>query len=177
MPTYVCSERSPDERSDILVLPSRAWSTGRCTQATARRAPLGVPDTSHSRKSIRAGSPGFRFAHPGYLLRSARSGRYHPRRMELDARPDVLRHRDRPAQFARDHRRPHPVPAQEDLSGHRPFEQGARRAHPGKVGEGFAEGVLEQFHNECRRWRNDLGALPLPARTRACPSSALVSTD
>src|SRR5262245_48964678 len=74
--------------------------------------------------------------------------------MELGARPDVLRHRDRSAQFARDHRRVHPVPAQEDLSGHCPFEQGARRAHPGKVGEGFAEGVLEQFHDECRRWRH-----------------------
>src|SRR5262245_11453499 len=64
-----------------------------------------------------------------------------PRRMELGARPDVLRHRDRPAQFARDLRRLHPVPAQEDLSSHRPFEQGARRPHPRKGGEGFAEGV------------------------------------
>src|SRR5437899_3226216 len=27
--------------------------------------------------------------------------------------------------------------------------------------------------DECRRWRSDLGALPLPARTQACPSSAL----
>src|SRR5260370_831780 len=77
-----------------------------------------------------------------YALRSARSGRYHPRRMELGARPDVLRRRDRPAQFARDHRRLHSVPAQEDLPGHRPFEQGARRPHPRKVGEGFAEGLL-----------------------------------
>ena len=42
----------------------------------------------------------------------------------------------------RDYRRLHPVPAQEDFPGHRPFEQGARRPHPRKVGEGFAEGVL-----------------------------------
>jgi hypothetical protein len=27
-----------------------------------------VPDTCHSRTSIQAGYPGFRFAHPGYLL-------------------------------------------------------------------------------------------------------------
>jgi|307.fasta_scaffold43068_1 hypothetical protein len=59
MPTYVCSERSPDERSDIRVLPSRAWSTGRCTQATARRAPLGVPDTSHSRRAFGRDLPDF----------------------------------------------------------------------------------------------------------------------
>jgi hypothetical protein len=45
-----------------------AWSIGRCTQATARRDAAREPDTSHIRKSIRAGSPGFRFAHPGYLL-------------------------------------------------------------------------------------------------------------
>src|SRR5262249_50673001 len=32
--------------------------------------PLGAPDTSHSRESIRTGSPGFRFAHPGYSLSS-----------------------------------------------------------------------------------------------------------
>src|SRR5205823_3669027 len=51
-------------------------------------------------------------------------------------------HGDRPAQFAGDYRRLHPVPAQEDLPGHRPLKQGARRPHTGKVGEGFAEGVL-----------------------------------
>ena len=51
-----------------------------------------------------------------HALRSARSGRHHPRRLELGARSDVLRHRARPPQFARDDRRLHPVPAQEDVS-------------------------------------------------------------
>ena len=58
-----------------------------------------------------------------HALRSARSGRHHPRRLELGARSDVLRHRARPAQFARGDRRLHPVPAEEDVS-----EDRARRA-------------------------------------------------
>jgi hypothetical protein len=89
-----------------------------------------------------------------HALRSARSGRYHPRRMELGARSDVLRHRDRPAQFARDYRSLHPVPAQKDLPSHRPFEQGARRPHTRKVNEEFAEGllILEYGRNRSLGW-------------------------
>src|SRR5262245_4386388 len=42
---------------------------GRCTEATPLRVTAWtVPDTCHSRTSIQAGYPGFRFAHPGYLL-------------------------------------------------------------------------------------------------------------
>ena len=77
-----------------------------------------------------------------HALRSARPGRHHPRRLELGARPDVLRHRGRPAQFAGGHRRLHPVPAQEDVPEDRALEQGARRPHAREVGEGPAEGIL-----------------------------------
>src|SRR5262245_39838334 len=55
----IASERSPDERSDIRVLPSKP---GLLVAAPRRRhdvTPLGVSDTSHSRKSIRAVSPDF----------------------------------------------------------------------------------------------------------------------
>ena len=39
------------------------------TEATPLRdAARTVPDTCHSRTSIQAGYPGFRSAHPGYLL-------------------------------------------------------------------------------------------------------------
>ena len=69
-----------------------------------------------------------------HALRSARAGRHHPRRLELGARSDVLRHRERPAQFACRDRRLHPVPAQEDLPDHRPLQQGARRPHAREMG-------------------------------------------
>ena len=96
-----------------------------------------------------------------HALRSARPGRHHRRRLVFGARPDVLRHRRRPAEFAGDHRRLHPVPAQEDVPEGRALQQGAGRPHAGEMGEGFAEGVLSaasRFGAASRR----------PCRSGAC---------
>src|SRR5262249_50665767 len=74
------------------------------------------------------------------------------------------------APFARDHRRVHPVPAQDALPGHWPCEEGARRAPAGKVGEGFAEGLLTHSGGRVGKRRADgcAGssklAAPLPTR-------------
>ena len=50
-----------------------------------------------------------------HALRSTRPGRHHPRRLELGARSDVLRCRNRPAQFARGDRRLYPVQSEKDV--------------------------------------------------------------
>ena len=103
-----------------------------------------------------------------HALRSARPGRHHPRRLELGARPDVLRHRGRPPQFARGDRRLHPVQAEEDVSDHRPIEQGARCAHAREMGEGFAEGILNPESRDpaatARRTPDRRGRAPLRPR-------------
>ena len=80
-----------------------------------------------------------------HALRSARSGRHHRRRLVIGARPDVLRHRRGPAEFAGDHRRLYSIPAQKVVPEGRALQQGAGRSHAGEVGQGFAEGVLKNW--------------------------------
>ena len=77
-----------------------------------------------------------------HALRSPRGPRHHPRRLELGARPDVLRRRHRPPQHAHDHRRLQAVPAAKDVPRRGALEQGDRRPHQRQVGQGPAEGVL-----------------------------------
>src|SRR4029453_11218045 len=102
-----------------------------------------------------------------HTLRSARSGGYHSRWLELGALSDVLRHGIRPAQLARGDRRLHPVAAQEDLSENRPLKQSARRSPARKMGEGLAKRFLG------RQQRALVSSSPYSAATCAwrCTSS------
>jgi len=82
----------------------------------------------------------------------------------------------RPAQFAGDYRRLHPVPAQEDVPEGRALQQGARRPHAREMGEGPAEGFLSARRNDVRRHDSECSAGASVPGSNSWPAATIALT-